>query len=104
MDFFFLIHFKYVVDKLPAHIIINLYRTKIILTNRNNGNKIIIKVHWNGKTDKYMTILNKTGKVELATYHASLSKCLIYIFQVFHYCKLEISRKKLRILVFLQKK
>jgi hypothetical protein len=40
--------------------------------------KIMIIVHWNGKTDKYMTVLNKTGKVELATLHCDVPPSIVY--------------------------
>lgn len=83
----FLEHFKYFIANMPEGVQMNMYRTKLILTNTKNSKTIIIQVHWNGKSNKYLTVLNKRKTTELATLrcnipHETLRGVVLSILQV----------------------
>ena len=69
----FVSHFKFFIRHKPANVDMKLYRSKVVLLNRQNNRHIVIKVHWNGRSDKYATILNRNGTIELATFHCRIS-------------------------------
>lgn len=69
----FIKHFKYFYKNMPKWLEMKVYRSKIKLLNINNRKQVILHVHFNGRSDKYMTILNKSGTNELATMRCDLS-------------------------------
>lgn len=46
-----------------------LYRYKAVVENTEKDKKYVIKVHWNGHSPKYATLLTKTNKEVLTIHH-----------------------------------
>lgn len=46
-----------------------IYRHKMVVWsgNKDNGNKLVLKPHFGGRSEKYMRVLKRDGKTELLT-------------------------------------
>lgn len=69
---YFFQHFLYFAKHKPEWVDMRVYRHKIRLINTKTKSEVLVKVHWNGKSKKYVTILDKRGRKELVTFHCSL--------------------------------
>lgn len=67
----FIEHFKYFLERMPEWLELTLYRRKAVILNAKTKKDIVLRVHWHGKTDKYITILR--GNVEMATLRNDIS-------------------------------
>jgi hypothetical protein len=63
-------------ERMPEWLELTLYRRKAVLLNTKTKKDIVLRVHWHGKTDKYITILR--GKVEIATLRNDISPQVLH--------------------------
>lgn len=64
---YFFEHFQYFMKNKPEWIQVDIYRYKIRLINVNTDKIKIMKVHWDGRSKKYASMLDRSGRNEVFT-------------------------------------